>query len=75
MDVENAEENDIRDMKATIPSVEINSVSKEKSFTKISIKASRLKAMNVDQYSALLDLPLGFVQFDNPCFIYSITLF
>ena len=38
MDVENAEENDIRDMKATIPSVEINSVSKEKSFTKISIK-------------------------------------
>ena len=38
MDVENAEENDIRDMKATIPSVEINSISKEKSFTKISIK-------------------------------------
>ena len=38
MDVENADENDIRDMKATIPSVEINSISKEKSFTKISIK-------------------------------------
>ena len=38
MDVKNAEENDIRDMKATIPSVEINSISKEKSFTKISIK-------------------------------------
>ena len=38
MDVENAEENDIRDMKATIPSVEINSISREKSFTKISIK-------------------------------------
>jgi len=38
MDVENADENDIRDMKATIPSVEINTISKEKSFTKISIK-------------------------------------
>ena len=38
MDVENADENDIRDMKATIPSVDIKSISKEKSFTKISIK-------------------------------------
>jgi len=38
MDVKNADENDIRDMKATIPSVGIKSISKEKSFTKIIIE-------------------------------------
>ena len=35
------------------------------SLIKIEIKATKLNAKNVDQYSALLDLPLGFVQFDN----------
>ena len=64
-------------MPRLIPTNKLPSVSKlySASFTKMSIKASTFKAMTVDQYSALLDLPLGFVQFDNPCFTYYITLF
>ena len=38
MDVENADENDINDMKATIPSIDITSISKEDTYTKINIK-------------------------------------
>ena len=38
MDVENANENDINDMKATIPSLDITSISKEETFTKIHIE-------------------------------------
>ena len=38
MDVENADENDINDMKATIPSIDIASISKEYTYTKINIK-------------------------------------
>ena len=38
MDVENADENDINDMKAIIPSIEISSISKEDTHTKINIK-------------------------------------
>jgi len=38
MDVENADENDINDMKATIPSIDIASISKEDTYTKINIK-------------------------------------
>ena len=38
MDVENADENDINDMKAIIPSIDISSISKEGTYTKINIK-------------------------------------
>ena len=38
MDVENADENDINDMKAIIPSIDISSISKESTYTKINIK-------------------------------------
>ena len=38
MDVENADENDINDMKAIIPSIEIASISNEDTHTKINIK-------------------------------------
>jgi len=41
VEVENANENDISDMKATIPSIDIKSISKEESFTKISIEYSK----------------------------------
>ena len=37
MDVKNADENDIKDMKATIPSIDIKSISKEDSHTNIKI--------------------------------------
>ena len=36
--VNNADENDIRDMKATIPSIDIKNISKEDSFTRINIE-------------------------------------
>ena len=36
--VSNADENDIRDMKATIPSIDIKNISKEDSFTRINIE-------------------------------------
>ena len=38
MDVENADENDINDMKAIMPSIDISSISKEDTYTKINIK-------------------------------------
>ena len=38
MEVENADENDINDMKAIIPSIDISSISKESTYTKINIK-------------------------------------
>ena len=38
MDVENADENDINDMKAIIPSIDIAPISKEDTYTKINIK-------------------------------------
>lgn len=41
VEVENANENDISDMKATIPSIDIKSISKEEAFTKISIEYSK----------------------------------
>ena len=41
VEVENANENDISDMKATIPSIDIKSILKEEVFTKISIEYSK----------------------------------
>ena len=41
LQVENAKEDDIRDMKAVIPSVDIKSISKEESHTQISIEYSK----------------------------------
>ena len=38
LEVSNADENDIRDMKATIPSIDIKNISKEDSFTVINIE-------------------------------------
>ena len=38
LEVSNADENDIRDMKATIPSIDIKNISKENSFTRINIE-------------------------------------
>ena len=38
LEVSNADENDIRDMKATIPSIDIKNISKEDSFTTINIE-------------------------------------
>ena len=38
LEVSNADENDIRDMKATIPSIDIKNISKEYSFTRINIE-------------------------------------
>ena len=38
IEVSNADENDIRDMKATIPSIDIKNISKEDSFTRINIE-------------------------------------
>ena len=38
LEVSNADENDIRDMKATIPSIDIKNISKEDSFTSINIE-------------------------------------
>ena len=41
VEVENANENDISDMKATIPSIDIKSILKEEAFTKINIEYSK----------------------------------
>ena len=41
LEVSNADENDIRDMKATIPSIDIKNISKEDSFTRINIEFPR----------------------------------
>ena len=38
LEVSNADENDIRDMKATIPSIDIKNISKEDSFTRINME-------------------------------------
>ena len=38
LEVSNADDNDIRDMKATIPSIDIKNISKEDSFTRINIE-------------------------------------
>ena len=38
LEVSNADENDIRDMKATVPSIDIKNISKEDSFTRINIE-------------------------------------
>ena len=38
LEVSNADENDIRDMKATIPSIDIKNISKKDSFTRINIE-------------------------------------
>ena len=38
LEVSNADENDIKDMKATIPSIDIKNISKEDSFTRINIE-------------------------------------
>jgi ABC-2 type transport system ATP-binding protein len=38
LEVSNADENDIRDMKATIPSIDIKNISKEDSFTRINVE-------------------------------------
>ena len=38
LEVSNADENDIRDMKATIPSIDIKNISKEDSYTRINIE-------------------------------------
>ena len=38
LEISNADENDIRDMKATIPSIDVKSISKEDSFTRINIE-------------------------------------
>ena len=38
LEVSNADENDIRDMKATIPSIDIKNISKEDSFSRINIE-------------------------------------
>ena len=38
LEVSNADENDIRDMKATIPSIDIKNISKEDSFTRVNIE-------------------------------------
>ena len=38
LEVSNADENDIRDMKATIPSIDIKNISKQDSFTRINIE-------------------------------------
>ena len=40
LEVSNADENDIRDMKATIPSIDIKNISKEDSYTAINIEFS-----------------------------------
>lgn len=40
IDVSNANENDIKDMKATIPSIEINSISKNDAYTNIDLEYS-----------------------------------
>jgi ABC-2 type transport system ATP-binding protein len=40
IDVSNANENDIKDMKATIPSIEINNISKNDSYTNIDLEYS-----------------------------------
>ena len=53
--VENAKEDDIRDMKAVIPSVDIRSISKEESHTQISIEYSKSSDPRSDIFKYAVD--------------------
>ena len=53
--VENANEDDIRDMKAVIPSVDIKSISKEESHTQISIEYSKSNDPRSDIFKCAVD--------------------
>ena len=55
MDVENADENDINDMKAIIPSIDISSISKEGTYTKINIKYPKNNDPRSDIFNYAVD--------------------
>ena len=55
MDVENADENDINDMKAIIPSIDISSISKEDTYTKINIKYPKNNDPRSDIFNYAVD--------------------
>ena len=55
MDVENADENDINDMKAKIPSIDITSISKEDTYTKINIKYPKNNDPRSDIFNYAVD--------------------
>ena len=55
LQVENAKEDDIRDMKAVIPSVDIKSISKEESHTQISIEYSKSNDPRSDIFKYAVD--------------------
>jgi len=55
LQVENAKEDDIRDMKAVIPSVDIKSISKEESHTQISIEYSKSNDPRADIFKYAVD--------------------
>ena len=55
MDVENANENDINDMKAKIPSIDITSISKEDTYTKINIKYPKNNDPRSDIFNYAVD--------------------
>ena len=51
IDVSNANENDIKDMKATIPSIDIDSITKNDSYTNINIEYSNNKDPRADIFN------------------------
>ena len=55
MDVENADENDINDMKSKIPSIDITSISKEDTYTKINIKYPKNNDPRSDIFNYAVD--------------------
>jgi len=55
MDVENADENDINNMKAKIPSIDITSISKEDTYTKINIKYPKNNDPRSDIFNYAVD--------------------
>ena len=55
MDVENADENDINDMKAKIPSIDITYISKEDTYTKINIKYPKNNDPRSDIFNYAVD--------------------
>ena len=55
LQVENSKEDDIRDMKAVIPSVDIKSISKEESHTQISIEYSKSNDPRADIFKYAVD--------------------
>ena len=55
MDVENADENDIKDMKAKMPSIDITSISKEDTYTKINIKYPKNNDPRSDIFNYAVD--------------------